>query len=68
MSNILSFEEFINKQFDDFQNELERNSRKEKYLTIIEVEDSFYKLIDDIAGTDLAEHERDRREQDTKSK
>lgn len=53
--------EEINKQFDDFQEYLEKSKVKKKYITPIEVNDDFYKLIDDISGSELSD-ERNRRE------
>lgn len=56
--------DLINKQFDDFQKELETHEKKIKFKTFIEVDDNFYKLIDDIAETNLS-YERDRRIKNT---
>lgn len=59
--------EQINKQFDDFQKYLETKDKKRKYFTRIEVSDDFYKLIDEISGSNLSD-ERNRRDKNTNSK
>lgn len=59
--------EEINKQFDDFQKYLETKDKKRKYFTRIEVSDDFYKLIDEISGSNLSD-ERNRRDKNTKFK
>ena len=59
--------EEINKQFDDFQKDLENRKKKFKFITKVNTSDEFYKLIDEISGSNLS-NERDRRKQDTESK
>ena len=49
----------INMDFDKFQNDLEKREKKLKFKTKINVNDEFYKLIDDISGSKL--HEGNRR-------
>ena len=55
----------INKEFDDFQEYLKKEEKKEKYFIPIEVNDDFYKLIDDITGSELS-NEAGRRNKNTK--
>ena len=64
IEHVLNMNNTINDQFDVFQNELKNMNRKIKYPAIIEVDDSFYKLIDDISGKELS-HERSRRIKNT---
>lgn len=44
----------INNDFDDFQEELKRNELNLKYHTVIEVDDDFYSMIDEMCGTELS--------------
>lgn len=45
----------INKEFEEFQKELERRKTKLKFLTEAKPNDDFYKIIDDISGTKLSD-------------
>lgn len=47
--------EKINSDFDNYQRELETKETKRKYHTVIDVDDSFYKIIDDISGSELSD-------------
>lgn len=60
----MNMSEIINNQFDEFQKELETKEKNLKYRTFIHVNDDFYKMIDDIAETNLSD-ERSRRIKDT---
>lgn len=60
-------DEIINQQFDNFQKELEIKQRNLKYQTHIEINDDFYKLIDNISGSELSD-ENNRRNKNTNNK
>lgn len=60
-------DEIINQQFDNFQKELEIKQRNLKYPTHIEINDDFYKLIDNISGSELSD-ENNRRNKNTNNK
>ena len=60
-------DEIINQQFDNFQKELEIKQRNLKYQTHIEINDDFYKLIDNISGSELSD-ENNRRNNNTNNK
>lgn len=46
--------ESINDEFEKYQEELLVREKKLKLITNLEVEDDFYKLIDDVCGTELS--------------
>ena len=60
-------DEIINQQFDNFQKELEIKQINLKYQTHIEINDDFYKLIDNISGSELSD-ENNRRNKNTNNK
>ena len=60
-------DEIINQQFDNFQKELEIKQRNLKYQTHIEINDDFYKLIENISGSELSD-ENNRRNKNTNNK
>ena len=60
-------DEIINQQFDNFQKELEIKQRNLKYQTHIEINDDYYKLIDNISGSELSD-ENNRRNKNTNNK
>lgn len=63
---MIDMSEIINKQFDDFQKVLENKKKRYKFLTTANPGDEFYKLIDDISGSNLSD-ENNRREQNKDS-
>lgn len=52
---MMNMSELINQQFDDFQKVLETKKKKYKFLTTADPGDEFYKLIDDISGSNLSD-------------
>lgn len=59
--------EIINKQFEDFQKELERKQKNLRPKSFIEINDDFFKIIDDISGSKLSD-ENNRRNKNTRNK
>lgn len=59
---MIDMSEIINEQFDDFQKVLENKKKKYKFITVARPGDEFYKLIDDISGSNLSDENNRRNE------
>lgn len=52
--NNISIED-INNEFDKYQEDLSIREKKLKYLTRISIDDDFFKLVDEVCGSNLSE-------------
>lgn len=50
------FNEEINNQFEEFQRRIEDEEKKLKFITLIDVPNEFFNLIDDVCNTDLSSY------------